>query len=49
MEKTKAQPLHFEGAYLAHFPLDLNVFYKFGCTKWRNTIFKKNLKATNHG
>jgi hypothetical protein len=26
MKKSKTQPLHFERAYLAHFPLDYNFF-----------------------
>ncbi len=26
MKKSKAQPLHFEREYLAHFPLDCSIF-----------------------
>jgi hypothetical protein len=49
MKKSKAQPLHFERAYLAHFPLDCNVFYKFGYTMWRTTKLLQILKETDHG
>jgi hypothetical protein len=30
MKKSKAQPIHFEKAYLAHFPLNCSIFYEFG-------------------
>ncbi len=30
MKKSKAQPPHFERAYLVRFPLDCNIFYRFG-------------------
>jgi len=33
-KKPKYNPLHFERAYLVHFPLDWNVFYIFGCVRW---------------
>jgi hypothetical protein len=33
-KNLKHNPLHFEKAYLAHFPLDYNIFYKFGYTMW---------------
>ncbi len=49
MKKSKTHPLHFERAYLVHFPLDCNFFYKFGYTMWRTTKFFQILKETDHG
>jgi len=48
-KKPKHNPLHFERAYLAHFPLYWSVFYRFGCAKWKITKLLKVPKATDHG
>jgi hypothetical protein len=48
-KQPKHNPLHFEMAYLAHFPLDWNVFYRFECAKWRTTKKFEVPKTTNHG
>ncbi len=34
-KNPKHNPLHFKRAYLAHFPLDCNFFYRFGYIRWR--------------
>jgi hypothetical protein len=40
-KNSKHNPLHFERAYLVHFPIDCNVFYIFGYARWRSTNFFK--------
>jgi hypothetical protein len=44
----KHNPLHFERAYLAHFPLDWSVFYKFEYASWRTKLFEVS-KGIVHG
>jgi hypothetical protein len=36
-------------AYLVHFPLVWNVYYGFGCAKWRTTKFFEVPKQIGHG
>jgi hypothetical protein len=47
--QSTTNPLHFERAYLAHFPLNCSVFYKFGYAKWRTTKLFLISKGTHHG
>jgi hypothetical protein len=49
MKKSKHNPLHFKREYLVHFPLDYNVFYKFGYGRWRITKLLEVSKGKNHG
>jgi hypothetical protein len=49
MKKSKTQPLHFERAYLANFPLDCSIFYKFGYARWRTIKLFEVSKRTDHG
>jgi hypothetical protein len=49
MKKSKAQPLHFERAYFAYFPLDCNIFLKFGYAKWGTTKLFSISKGIDHG
>jgi hypothetical protein len=37
-KNPKHSPLDFDKAYLAHFPLDCSIFYKYGYAKWKTTI-----------
>ncbi len=48
-KNPKHNPLHFERAYLAHFPLDCNMFYRFEYAKWRTTKLFEVSKGTDHG
>jgi hypothetical protein len=48
-KNPKHNPLHFERAYFIHFPLDYNIFYRFGYAKWNTTKLFEVLKKTNHG
>jgi hypothetical protein len=36
-KNSKHNPLHFERAYLVHFPLYCSIFYIFGYARWRIT------------
>jgi hypothetical protein len=36
-KNPKHNPLHFERAYFTHFPLDYNIFYRFGYARWKIT------------
>jgi hypothetical protein len=49
MKKSKAQPLHSKRAYLVHFPLNCNIFYKFGYARRRTKKLFGVSKGTNHG
>jgi hypothetical protein len=48
-KNPKHNPIHFERAYLAQFPLDYSIFYRFGYTRWRITKKIWVSKGTNHG
>jgi hypothetical protein len=36
-KKPEHNPLLFERACPPHFQLDWNIFYRFGCARWRTT------------
>jgi hypothetical protein len=45
----KHNTLHFEGAYLAHFPFNCSIFYRFGYARWMTTKLFKVSKGIDHG
>jgi hypothetical protein len=48
-KNPKHNPLHFEKAYLVHFPWDCSIIYKFGYARERTTKLFRVLKGTDHG
>jgi hypothetical protein len=48
-KNPKHNPLHFETTNLVHFPLDYNVFYKFGYIMWRTIKLFEISKGIDHG
>jgi hypothetical protein len=48
-KNPKHNPLHFERTYLVHFPLDCNIFYRFGYAKWNITKLFEVFKKIDHG
>jgi hypothetical protein len=49
MKKSKSQPPSLERAYLAHFPLDSNIFNIFGYVRWKITKLFEVSKGIDHG
>jgi hypothetical protein len=45
----KHNTLHFEGAYLAHFPFNCSIFYRFGYARWMTTKLFEVSKGIDHG